>query len=343
MAKKNSDPSSKVPEGFRGALLLGLSPRRLLTLGVFAALFILFSIFARHFFTVRNILNLLIQSSTFSIIAIGATLVMAVGGIDFSLGAVVALSGSAAAGFARAGLPVWLAMLAGMGLGALVGVANGLIAAKMRMPSWLATFAVAVLIGGLGGLRGGRGAYRPMPPDFGALANVPVLRIAAPRPDGSTAVIFPGLSWIFLIMLAVAFLFHFVLARTRIGRCAFLVGSNRVAARFSGIDTGRVKVLAYATAGLLAGLVGILLASRMGGPPGAGRGYEIIGIACAIIGGASLSGGSGSVGGAVVGSFILSVLDMGMTMMNVSPFLQTIIVGLVILVSVYLDRAGQRD
>jgi len=140
-------------------------------------------------------------------------------------------------------------------------------------------------------------------------------------------------------MVLVAVFFHLILTKTRIGRYLYLVGSNQVASRLSGIKVIRVRIAAYVLAGLLAGLVGVLLASRMGGPPGAAVGYEVIGIECAMIGGASLLGGTGSVLGTVLGSFILSTLSMGITMMNANDFYVPMLLnGFVVLGVVYLDR-----
>ncbi len=131
--------------------------------------------------------------------------------------------------------------------------------------------------------------------------------------------VFPGISWIIIIMVVVAVLSHLFLEKTRFGRYAFLVGSNPEASRLSGIKVIRVKILAFVFASMLAGLVGVLLASRLGVPPGAAAGYEMIGITCAMIGGASLSGGTGSVWGTVIGSFLISTLAMGISMVNVNP------------------------
>ncbi len=144
-------------------------------------------------------------------------------------------------------------------------------------------------------------------------------------------------------MVFVAVLFHLLITRTRLGRYLHLVGSNQVAARFSGIKVIRVRITAYVLAGLLAGLVGVLLASRLGAPPGGAAGYEVIAIECAMIGGASLAGGVGSVWGTVIASFILSTLSMGLTMMNANPNLPTFLNGFVVLGAVWLDQIRIRN
>jgi ribose transport system permease protein len=322
--------------------LLKLFQKRLLTLGVFVVLFVTFSIFAHNFLTVRSVLNLLVQTSTFTILGIGATLVLIVGGIDFSLGAVVAFSGTAVVVFAVTGIPIWISMILAVSLGGMIGFVNGFLVARMRLPSFLTTFAMATLIYGiLGGFyvfAASHPAPFPVPAGLGDLANNPVFSIFSHDATGARIVVFPGISWVVIIMVFVAVLSHLLLSKTRIGRYIHLVGSNLAASRFAGIKVVRVRIMAYVLAGLLAGLVGVLLASRLGAPPGGAVGYEIIAIECAMIGGASLAGGVGSVGGTVIASFILSTLSMGLTMMNANPNIPTFLNGFVVLGAVYLDQ-----
>ena len=342
MENGNTSPLVEKPAHLLNRGLLRFSQNRLLTVGVFVVLFAIFSIFAHNFFTVRSVLNLLVQTSTFTIISIGATLVLIVGGIDFSLGAVVAFSGTAVVVFAVTGIPIWISMILAVSLGGMIGFANGFLVARMRLPSFLTTFAIATLIYGiLGGFYAFAAAHpapSPVPASLGNLANNPVFRIFSHDATGARTVVFPGISWVVIIMVFVAVLFHLLLTKTRIGRYTHLVGSNQVASRFSGIKDIRIRIMAYVLAGLLAGLAGILLASRLGAPPGAAVGYEVIGIECAMIGGASLAGGVGSIRGTVVASFILSTLSMGLTMMNANPYIPTFLNGFVVLGAVYLDQ-----
>jgi ribose transport system permease protein len=174
---------------------------------------------------------------------------------------------------------------------------------------------------------------------LGDLANNPAFRIISHEANGAEIEVFPGVSWIIIIMVVTAGLFQLLLKKTRFGRYAFLVGSNSTASRLSGINVIRVKITSFILASVLAGLVGVLLASRMGGAPGGAVGYEMIGIACAMIGGASLSGGTSNIGGTVVGSFLLSTLAIGLTMMNVNgASIPILLNGLVLLGAVYLDQ-----
>jgi ribose transport system permease protein len=330
--------------------LLGLSLNRLLTLGVFAAMFAIFSIFANNFFTARSVLNLLVQASPFALLGIGETLVLVVGCIDFSVGAVIALSGTAVLMFARMGMPISLAMIAACMVCGIVGLANGILVARLRLPSFIITFAMAMLIPGFSmALRTFLGAFSDpaSPPEslnhIGDLANHPVFAIYSQDANGAESVVFPGISWIVIIMVVVAMLSHLLLTKTRFGRHAFLIGSNQTASLLSGIKVVRIKTLAFVLSSMLAGLTGVLLASRMGGAPGGAVGYEMIAIACAMLGGASLSGGVGSVGGAVLGSFFLTTLAMGLTMMGANQIsLPTLLNGLILLVVVYLDQIRNR-
>jgi ribose transport system permease protein len=176
------------------------------------------------------------------------------------------------------------------------------------------------------------------------LANISFFRIISHDAHGTEIVVFPGISWIIIIMVVVAVLSHLFLERTRFGRYAFLVGSNPEASRLSGIKVNYIKILAFVFASMLAGLVGVLYASRLGGSPGGAAGYEMIGITCAMIGGASLSGGTGSVWGTVIGSFLISTLAMGISMVNVNQiYLPTFLNGLILLGSVYLDQIRNKN
>ncbi len=342
LAEKTVPQLSQIP--------LGLSPNRLLPLAVFMIMFVIFSIFANNFFTVRGMLNLLVQMSTFAILGIGATLVLIVGGIDFSVGAVIAVSGTAVVVFAAMGIPIWIAMIAASLLGGLIGLANGFLIARVRLPSFIITFAMAMVVYGLlaafGAFMADHAGPIPHPDNLehlGDLANNPAFRIISRDASGTEIVVFPGISWIVIIMVIVALLSHLFLEKTRFGRYAFLIGSNPQASHFSGIKVVRVKVMAFVLASMLAGLVGALLASRLGMPPGAAGGYEMIAITCAMIGGASLSGGTGSVGRTVIGSLLISTLAMGITMMNINQiYVPMFLNGFVLLGAVYLDRKRNR-
>ncbi len=322
------------------------SPNGFLPFAVLVFLFVAFSFIANNFFTVRSVLNLLVQTSTFTILAIGETLVLVVGCIDFSVGAVIAFGATAVLMFIRMGMPIWAAIIAACLVCGIVGLINGILVAKLRLPSFIITFAMAMLVPGISRLfRTVMGAiaspalYSGNRQNIGDLAMNPVLKIVSHDASGADVVLFPGISWIIIIMVCVAVLSHLFLAKTRFGRYVYLVGNNPTASFLSGIKVVRIKILAFVFASMMAGLTGVLLASRLGGPPGGAAGYEMIAIEGAMIGGASISGGTGNIRGTVVGSFIIGTLTMGLQMTNANHLqLPMFLNGLVLLGAVYLDQ-----
>ena len=266
------------------------------------------------------------------------------------MGAVVALGGTAMFIFAAMGLPIWISMFAASMLCGVIGLLNGFLVAKVRLPSFIITFAMAMLLYGLlsafGSFMRTQAPPAPHPENLihlDDLVTIPVFSILTHDAKGSEIVIFPGISWIIIIMVVVALLSHFFLEKTRFGRYAFLVGANPTASRFSGIRVVQIKILAFVIASMMAGLVGVLLTSRLGSPPGGAVGYEMLAIECAMIGGASLSGGTGNVKGAVVGSFLISTLAMGLQMMDVNHlYLPLFLNGLILIGAVYLDQVRNR-
>jgi ribose transport system permease protein len=329
---------------------LGLLSNKLLPLVIFIIMYVAFSIFANHFFTVRGVLNLLIQTSTFTILGISATLVLIVGCIDFSPGAVIALSGTALYVFAAMGMPIWIAAIAASILGGVVGLANGFLVAKVRLPSFIITMAMAMVVYGLltgfGAFMSTHAGPPPHPENLNHiadLASTPIFRIISHDANGAEIVFFPGISWVVIIMVIIAVFSHLFLENTKFGRYAYLIGSNPQTSILSGIKVVRIKILAFVFASMLAGLVGVLLTSRLGIPAGAVAGYEMIAIECAMIGGASLSGGTGNVGRTVIGSFLISTLAMGIAMVKVNQiYLPMLLNGLILIGAVYLDQKRNR-
>jgi len=306
---------------------------RLITFGAVIVLFAVFSITAKNFFTMRSILSLALQTSTTTLMGIGVTFTIITAGIDLSIGSVIAFTGTVAVMAAIAGVPIWISMLVGLLAGVVCGLVNCLLITRMKLPPFIATLGMMMVVRGVA-LTITNANARPAPESFGVLGNDAIFRIG-PQ--------FPGISYPVLIMIAVAFIFHFILKRMRIGRYTYAVGSNEEAARLSGIKVGRVKIVAYIFSGLLAGLVGIILASRMvTSQPNSATGYELNAIAAAVIGGTSLMGGVGTVGGTVIGSFIIGILTVGLTMQGANYFMQQIVIGLVVIFAVYFDQLRSR-
>ncbi|MBN1122290.1 MAG: ABC transporter permease [Anaerolineae bacterium] len=306
---------------------------RFISLGAVIVLFIFFSITARNFFTVRNVLTLALQTSAITLMGIGVTFTIITGGIDLSIGSVIALAGTVAVMASRANVPIWLSMIIGLLVGVVCGLINGLLITKLKLPPFIATLGIMMVARGVALTISNANAL-PAAEGFGNLGNNTIF---------GTGPQFPGISYPVLIMIAVALIFGFILKKTRIGRYTYAVGSNEEAARLSGIKVNRVKIINYIFSGLLAGLVGIILSSRMvTSQPNSAVGYELNAIAAAVIGGTSLMGGVGTVGGTVIGSFIIGILTVGLTMAGANYFMQQIVIGLVVIGAVAVDQLRSR-
>jgi ribose transport system permease protein len=311
----------------------GAAIDRLLTLGAVVVLFVVFSITAKNFFTIRSILSLALQTSTTTLIGIGVTFCIITAGIDLSIGSVVALTGTVAVMVAIAGVPIWLSWLIGVAAGAVTGMANGLLITRLKLPPFIATLGMMMVARGVALTITNANAW-PAPDAFGSLGNDTLFK---------TGPHFPGISYPLLIMIVAALICHFVLRRTRLGRYTYAVGSNEEAARLSGIRVSLVKVIDYMICAALAGLAGIILASRMvTSQPNSAIGYELNAIAAAVIGGTSLMGGVGTIGGTVIGSFIIGILTVGLTMQGANYFLQQIVIGLVVIGAVAFDQIRRK-
>jgi ribose transport system permease protein len=306
---------------------------KFITFGAVIVLFIFFSIMAKNFFTMRSVLSLLLQTSATTIMGIGVTFAIITGGIDLSIGSVIALSGTVAVMAAMAGVPIWLSWIIGLLTGVVCGFLNGLMITKLKLPPFIATLGMLMVARGVALTITNAAAY-PAPESFGVLGNGTIL---------GTGPKFPGIPYPVLLMIAVALIFSFILGKTRVGRYIYAVGSNEEAARLSGIKVNQVKIVAYIISGLLAGVVGIILASRMvTSQPNSADGYELYAIASAVIGGTSLMGGVGTVLGTVIGSFIIGILNVGLTMSGANYFLQKIVIGLVVIGAVAVDQLKGR-
>ncbi|MDD4622696.1 MAG: ABC transporter permease [Kiritimatiellae bacterium] len=295
-------------------------------MGIVAALFVTcaaLTLLLPHFIGVANLTNVVRQVSINGILAVGVTLVLLTGGVDLSLGSVVALAGVTAAHLAHPGdYPAAVPVLAGVAAGAACGAVNGLLVALCRVPPFIATLGMMTAARGLAlALSGGRPVSN-MSEGLTALAG-DVGFVPAPA----------------MILAAVAALAWWSLRNLRQGRYIYAVGGNEQAARAAGIPVRGVKALAYTMCGALAGLAGVVLAARITtGQPNAGAGYELDAIAAAVIGGTSLAGGVGSVGGTILGVLLLGVIGNGLDLLNVSSYYQQIVKGVIIVGAVWFDR-----
>lgn len=292
----------------------------------FLAMCILFSVMNPLFLTPGNILNILRQVSFNAILAMGMLMVIITGGIDLSVGSVVALAAVVTASFVQTAgplLPVPLAILAGLLIGAFCGAFNGILITKGRLAPFIVTMVMMTMA------RGAAQLFTKGRPVTGLLESFDFLGA------GSIA----GIPVPIYIMAVVVLITHFILKYTRAGRYIYAVGGNEQAAVASGLKVNRMKIFVYIYSGILAALVGIILTARLNSAsPVLGNGYELDAIAAVVIGGASMNGGKGKVIGTVVGALIIGTISNGLDILNVSSYWQQIIKGIIILIAVLLDK-----
>jgi ribose transport system permease protein len=319
-------------------LLAHLSARRLQSLLALLAMIVVLSVLSDSFLTTQNGWNILRQISVNLCLSIGLTLVILSAGIDLSVGAVLALAGAIAAKLLKNGLDLPAlgvhleftiagAALAAIAVGVLAGLANGLVVTRLLLPPFVATLAMMSIARGLTFLWTGGFPITGLGPAFGFLGTG--LWAGVPMPVWIVAV----------LVVATLVLCH----RTPFGRHLYAVGGSERAARLTGLRVDRVKVAVYVAAGALSGLAGLIVTARLdSAQPNAGLGYELDAIAAVVIGGTSLSGGRGSVGGTVLGCLLIGVLNNGLTLLDVSAFWQQVVKGMVMIIAVALDRYGTR-
>jgi ribose/xylose/arabinose/galactoside ABC-type transport system permease subunit len=298
---------------------------RLRSLGTLAGLLglgVLFGALSPHFLTASNLLNVAEQTSINAVIAVGMTYVILSGGIDLSVGSLVALSGVVMASALRADAALPLALLAGLGVGIGCGLVNGVLVTLGRLAPFIATLGMMSVARGLALLytdgrpiSGFEAAFRALA--TGRIGPVPVPVVVA------------------LVVYAIA---HLVLTRTRFGRYVYAIGGNEEAARLSGVPVRFHKAMVYALSGATSALAAVLLTARLNSAqPIAGIMYELDAIAATVIGGTSLQGGTGSIGGTLIGALVIGVLRNGLNLLGISSFLQQVVIGVVIVGAVLVD------
>jgi ribose transport system permease protein len=277
-----------------------------------------------NFFSASNILNVLRQVSIVAILAVGMTFVILTGGIDLSVGALMALAGTMAAGvMVHFGMPGWVGLLCGIGIAIGLGLFNGLLIAWGRMPAIIVTLATMGIARGAGLIYSGGYPISGLPSwiswfGVGRVGMIPVPVIAM------------------LIVYALAWA---LLERTPFGRHVYAIGGNELAAKLSGVKTSRVKIAVYVISGFAAGLAAVILTGRlMSGQPNAGVGFELDAIAAVVLGGTAINGGRGLILGTLIGAVLLGILNNGLNLMGINPYLQDIIRGFIILLAIGIGR-----
>lgn len=306
-------------------------PRRLgigQKLGPLAGLFaivLVVSIMEPDFLTLNNLFNILRQVSINALIAFGMTFVILTGGIDLSVGSILALSSAFVAGLMTDGTSALIAVLAGLIVGAVMGALNGMVISLGKVAPFIATLATMTIFRGL------------------TLVYTDGKPITGLSQGGWFELFGRGYFWIFpvpvLTMLIAFAVLYFILKKTTFGRYTYAIGGNEEAAKLMGIQVNKVKIMIYSLSGLMAALAGIILTSRLNSAqPTAGTSYELDAIAAVVLGGTSLSGGRGWIVGTLIGALIIGTLNNGLNLLGVSSFFQLVVKGLVILFAVLADR-----
>ena len=295
---------------------------RLQTLFVLVGLVLLFGIASPHFLSTDNLLNVMQQSAINAILGIGLTFVIISGGIDLSVGSILALCGLVVADLLVAGHSIPVAIGAGLLVGLLCGTINGLITTLGRIPPFITTLGMMLIARSAAKIYSDSKPISGLPESFralaGDLAGVPVLVIVV------------------AILYVIA---HFVLTRTKLGRYSYAIGGNEQAAWLSGVPVVPYKIAIYGLSGLMAGVAAVLMTARLNAAsPLSGEMYELYAIAAAVIGGVSLRGGEGTVLSPIVGALFITVLSNGMNLLRIDGYIQQIILGAVIVTAIFIDR-----
>ena len=298
--------------------------RPLLGLIIFS---VIISILSPRFLTKSNLLNVFRQTSINAIIAAGMTFVILTSGIDLSVGSILGFSGAIAAKMLATGNNIFLALLVAMVIGAISGILNGIIITKGKVQPFIATLAIMIL------LRGATMVFtsgRPIAVSGDKVS--PIFRWVGTGNIG-------GIPVPIIIMAIVFIICYYILNHTQFGRHIYAVGGNEEAALLSGVNTDKVKILAYTISGILAAVAGIIVTSRLSSAqPTAGDGYELDAIAAVVLGGTSLVGGQGTVIGTIIGALIIGILNNALNLMDVQSYYQMIAKAIVILIAVLLDK-----
>ena len=301
--------------------------QRLLPFLTLIVLFVALSIASPHFLTNTNLSSVIRQTAVINIMALGMTLIIISGGIDLSVGAILAMAGLLGTMAMEAGQPIMVGIGVGLLAGAFWGFVNGFLTTRLRINPFIVTLGTLGIVRGLTLIISNGLPVHNIPKSYSYLGEGNLL----------------GLPFVLWILMFCALLVHVVLEHTRLGRYAFAIGSNPDAAFYAGIPVAFHTTAVYAIGGLLTGLSGMIEASRlMTGQPTAGQGYELQAIAAVVIGGGSLRGGEGSVIGTLVGAFIMGLLSNGSDLLGISPYLQQAIIGAVIILAVSFDELRKR-
>lgn len=301
--------------------------QRLLPFFTLIVLFIALTIATPHFLTSINLASVARQTAVINIMALGMTLVIITGGIDLSVGSMLAVAGLFGTMAITTGKPIPVGIAIGIGTGLLCGLLNGLMITQLRINPFIITLGTLEAYRGVALVVSKGLPVHGLPDPFSFLGDGNLLGI-------------PFSLWVLAVC---AIVMHFVLENTKLGRYSFAIGSNTNAAYYAGVPIKFHLTAVYAIAGMLTGLAGMIEASRlMTGQPTAGQGYELQAIAAVVIGGGSLKGGEGSVVGTLIGALIIGLLSNGSDLLGINPYWQQVIIGAVIIAAVGFDEFRKR-
>lgn len=302
----------------------------MLTLIGFFVLFIFFSVVSAEFLSMTNISNIVRQVSINGILAVGMTFVILTGGIDLSVGSVMALTGTIMAGMMiNFGMPPIVAVLIGIVLGALIGYINGVFTAYAKIPAIIVTLAMMEVARGLALLYTGGYPLSGLPNSYTFIGRGYLFGVI-PMPA--------------IIMIVVFIIAYIILNHLPLGRYIYAIGGNEEAVRLSGVKVKRIKASVYLISGITASIAGMIMTSRLSsGQPMAGEGYELDAIAAVVLGGTSIAGGRGHIFGTLLGALLLGVLSNGLNLLGVSPYVQRVLKGAIIIGAIYYSSRRQKD
>ena len=288
---------------------------------------LILSFITPRFLTVSNLLNVLTQISVNAVIAIGMTFVILTGGIDLSVGSILAFSGAITAYLVKSSGNVFLAIVVGLIIGGFIGLFNGFIISKEKVQPFIATLVTMTIFRGVTYVFTNGIPISGLNLNFTFIGNERILGMPIPV----------------IITLVIFIIAWYLVNETRFGRYVYAIGGNEDTVKLSGINTDRVKTIVYMISGITASISGVIVTSRIGSAsPNAGMGYELDAIAAVVLGGTSLSGGEGTVVGTLIGSMIIGVISNGLNLLNVSPFYQSIVKGIIILLAVLIDKRSNK-
>ncbi|AMO99153.1 branched-chain amino acid transport system / permease component family protein [Collimonas arenae] len=310
--------------------------QKLLAFASLLALLVFFSLASPNFLEIDNLVSILQSTAVNGVLAIACTFVIITAGIDLSVGTLMTFCAVMAGVFLTYwGLPIYVGIAAAILFGALCGWVSGVLIAKLKIPPFIATLGMMMLLKGLSlVISGTKPIYFNDTPGFSSISQDSLIGTLIPALPIPNAV---------LILFLVAIAAGIALNKSIFGRYTFALGSNEEALRLSGVNVDFWKVTVYSVSGAICGIAGLLIASRLNSAqPALGQGYELDAIAAVVIGGTSLSGGTGTILGTIIGAFIMSVLINGLRMMSVAQEWQTVVTGVIIILAVYMDILRRR-